>query len=67
MMSDLSAMEKRLSTLERDVAQIKQRLHRTGDAAEWLDGIAGSMKEQPDFDEFVRLGQKFRESQTDPE
>jgi len=66
-MSDLSAFEERLSTLEKDVAQIKQRLNRTRDAAEWLDGIAGSMKEHPDFDEFVRLGREFRESQTDPE
>jgi hypothetical protein len=34
--------------------------------ANWLDDFAGSMKEFPEFEEVVRLGREFRESQTDP-
>ena len=60
-------LEERLTALEREVAALKRRV---GDGArDWPDRLFGRMREIPeeDFETFVRLGQDFRDSQTDPE
>lgn len=64
-MSQSVTIEARLSVLEREVADIKQRM-RNQPAVDWLCEISGSLKDHPDFDEFVRACREFRESQTDP-
>ena len=61
-MANQPSLEKRLETLEREVAQIKVRLSAPQVNGNWIDDIAGSMKEFPEFDEVVRLGREFRES-----
>jgi hypothetical protein len=61
-MSNQSSLEKRLELLEREVAQIKLRLTPPQANGNWVDEIAGSMKQFPEFDDVVRLGQEFRKS-----
>lgn len=64
-MSQEVTVEQRVAALEFEVAGIKRQLQRPEDAGQWLDEIAGSMKDHPDFTELVRLGREFRQSQTD--
>jgi hypothetical protein len=61
-MAKQSPLEQRLAALEREVAQIKLRLTTPQANGNWVDEIAGSMKQFPEFDEVVRLGREFRES-----
>ena len=51
-------IEVRLSTLEKDVAQLKQQVGRG--QSNWLERIVGSMKDEPDFDKVIQLGRDFR-------
>ena len=60
-MSQHATVEERVTALELIKRQLKHP-ERTG---QWLDEIAGSMKDHPDFDEMVKLGREFRQSQTD--
>jgi len=64
-MSQDTTVEQRVTALEIEVDGIKRQLQQPGNSAHWLDEIAGSMKDHPDFEELVRLGRKFRQSQTD--
>ncbi len=66
-MAKQSPLEKRLVALEREVAQIKLRLTTPQANGNWVDEIAGSMKQFPEFDEVVRLGREFRESMRNQE
>jgi hypothetical protein len=61
-MANQSSLEKRLEALEREVAQIKLRLSTAHANGNWVDEIAGSMRQFPEFDEVVRLGREFRDS-----
>ncbi len=65
MANDFS-LERRLEALEREVAEIKLRLSTSPSNGNWVDEIAGSMKQLPDFDEVVRLGREFREKMRIP-
>jgi hypothetical protein len=56
------SIEQRLEMLEREVAQLRQRLVSAPTNGNWVDEIAGSMKQFPEFDDVVRLGRQFRES-----
>lgn len=59
-MTDPKDLEARLAALERDVALLKQPLRANETSAEWLDRVSGSMKNHPEFDEVVALGQAAR-------
>ena len=61
----MSTVEERLSALESEVRVVKQRLARMGKPRAWLDEVAGSMDEWPEFEEVLRLGREFRESARD--
>ena len=58
-----TTVEQRLLALEREVAEIKSRLG-TAPAqpadADWVSAISGSMKDDPEFDEVVKLGREIR-------
>ena len=60
-------IEQRLSTLEREMAELKSRI--AVDSRAWPDKAFGALQDidQGDFEEFVRFGKEFRDSQTDPE
>ena len=58
-------VEDRLSTLEREMAELRRRLAVASPPSlgtDWLNAIAGSMKDYPEFDEVLRLGRAVRES-----
>lgn len=58
-MSD--TIENRLAKVERDLAVLKTRI--AGDKANWIAEITGAFKDDPDFDEIVRLGQEMRDAE----
>ena len=55
-------LEERITLLERQMADVRQRLPRQETTREWLQRISGSFKVNPDFEEIVRYGQEFREA-----
>lgn len=61
----MSTVEERLSALEVDVQTVKRQLARISQPRAWLDEVAGSMDEWPEFEEVLRLGQAFRHSVRD--
>ncbi len=60
--------EERLSALERDMAQVKERLEPENAQQQnpWLDLVFGAFKDDPLFEEAVRYGREWRESQNAP-
>ena len=64
-MNSNEALEQRITALEREVAEIRLRIGDKSTNGNWVDEIAGSMKSFPEFDEVVRLGREFRDSQSD--
>jgi len=65
-MPEDTTLERRLTALEREVAQIKLRLSAERGNENWVDAISGSMKPFAEFEEVVRLGRELRQSTTDP-
>lgn len=60
-MSD-SLFEQRLSAVERAVEELKESLRKRGVAANWLERVIGSMKDEPAFCEVVEYGRAFRQA-----
>ena len=57
-------LEERVAVLENEVARLKNSLAREVSAAiPWWERVHGSFAEEPGFDEAVRLGREYRESQ----
>ena len=63
-MAQETTIEERLAALEKEVAQLKQQLEQIIRSVNWLDRVAGSMKDIPEseFAEFVRLGREIRQA-----
>ena len=61
-MANQISIEQRLAALEQEVAAIRQRMTSAPTNGNWVDDIAGSMKQFPEFAEVVRLGREFRQS-----
>ena len=61
----MATVEERLSALESEVDGVKRQLARMGKPRAWLDEVAGSMDQWPEFEEVLRLGREFRESARD--
>jgi hypothetical protein len=61
-MSEQSTIEQRLTAVEQQLADLKRRLPLRPDGKSWVEQIAGTFKDDPDFDEIVRLGREFRKS-----
>ena len=55
-------VEQRLTAVERDLAELKERVTHQEKNGSWIERIAGTFKDVPEFDEIVRLGREFRES-----
>ena len=61
-MSEQATVEERLTLVERELAELKRRLPSVGSGTSWIERIAGTFKDDPDFEEIVRLGREFRKS-----
>ena len=55
-----TTVEQRLSNLEREMEEFKQRLPTTGPQQDWIQKIAGSFQDDPEFNEILRLGREIR-------
>jgi hypothetical protein len=52
-------IEERLIVLEQDMAELKRQAQ-PREPENWLAKVAGSMKDEPEFAEVLRLGQEIR-------
>lgn len=57
----MSTVEERLNVLEEQVSLLSQQVSKAGRNGNWLDRVAGSFRDDPEFDEILRLGKLFRE------
>ena len=58
-MSGHDGVEERLAVLEAEVAALKRTVKPNPN---WFDCVAGSMKDDPEFDEVLRLGREIRQA-----
>ena len=65
-MSTLAEFERRLAAVEAAVAALQEQKKSSLDL-NWLERVAGISADNPAFEEAVRLGHEFRESQPYPE
>lgn len=58
-------IEERLTAVEQELAEIKRQLQtdKTEETLPWWKQITGVFKDCPEFEEAVRLGREWRESQ----
>jgi len=64
-MADLANIEQRLAALEAEVAQLKRQLtkpEKVESGKEWIERVSGAFKDDPVFEEIVRLGREAREA-----
>ena len=56
-------IEERLINVEEDLAAMKRSFTiQKDDKKSWIEAIAGTFKDDPDFDAIVELGRQFRQS-----
>lgn len=55
-------VEERLTSVERELKELTRRRPTERDGKCWIERIAGTFRDDPDFDEIVRLGREFRKS-----
>ena len=48
--------------MENDLAQLKSQMDRLRPERGWIDRITGSFKDDPDFEEILRLGREIRQA-----
>ena len=62
-MSDSSTVEERLAQVEKELADLKSRVKTLAAPKQnWIDAISGSFKDDPEFEEIVRLGKEIRDA-----
>jgi hypothetical protein len=63
-MSSQRTTEERLTKVERELADLKRQRCPPKDGKSWIERIAGTFENEPDFEEIVGLGREFRKSAT---
>ena len=61
-MSEQLTIEQRLTAVEQELAELRRRLPSERGGKSWIERIAGTFKDDPDFAEIVRLGRECRQS-----
>ncbi|HVX86960.1 MAG TPA: hypothetical protein VH253_19405 [Phycisphaerae bacterium] len=56
-------VESRLLALEQEVARLKAQIAAAPNGTNWVESIAGTFANDPLFDEAMRLGRKWRQSE----
>lgn len=62
-MSDNRRIEQRLAVVEEELARLRQKID-DRPKGNWIERLTGSFKNDPNFDELVKLGADIRKSQT---
>ena len=57
------SLEKRVAALEAEVAQLKQERGNAQVEVPWWEKIWGTFKDDPDYQEAMRLGREYRQAQ----
>jgi len=55
-----ATLEQRMTLVENAVRELQEAMRSRRPAADWLDRVIGSMKNQPAFDDVLALGQAAR-------
>ncbi|MBC8869621.1 MAG: hypothetical protein H8E44_09395 [Planctomycetes bacterium] len=61
-MSGSSTVEQRLEQVEKQLADLKSHVKNFRPAPNWIDAITGTFKDDPEFDEILRLGKEIRDA-----
>lgn len=61
-MLEQQTVEERLTALEQELRELKEQVTVQKDQPSWIERIAGTFKNDPDFAEIVRLGREFRKA-----
>jgi SMC interacting uncharacterized protein involved in chromosome segregation len=56
-------LEERLTLLEAEVDRLKNQIHKDRISIPWWERIAGTFSENAAYDEAMKLGHEYRESQ----
>jgi hypothetical protein len=56
-------IEERLARVEREIAELKGEIKTLIPRKHWISAICGSFKDDPEFDEVLRLGRELREAE----
>jgi hypothetical protein len=62
-----ATVEERLTQVEAELARLKSQVEAKPPKRGWLDAITGTFKDDPDFDEILRLGRELRQADRPPE
>ena len=57
-----ATLEQRMTILEETVRQLQVDVNARQPAADWLERVIGSMKDEPDFDEVLAHGRAIRQA-----
>jgi hypothetical protein len=60
-MSEATTVEKRLTALESELADLKRQVTFAQASGSWFTNVAGSFKNEPEFEEVLRLGREMRQ------
>jgi hypothetical protein len=62
-MSQSLTIERRLSQVERDIADLKSQVkHLRPKKENWIDQITGTFQDDPEFEEILRIGSEIRQA-----
>jgi hypothetical protein len=61
-MSDNGRIEQRLAVVEEELARLRQKID-DRPKGNWIERLTGSFKDDPNFEEIVKLGADIRKSQ----
>ena len=66
-MSESTTIEQRLAQVEKELADLKNDVRGLRSAGNWIDAISGTFKDDPEFDEILRLGKEIRDADRPPQ
>ena len=61
-MSQETGLAQRVAVLEKELAEVKQRLDQFISQVTWFDRVEGSLKDEPEFGEVLKPGRAIREA-----
>ena len=64
-MATAISLEDRVAELEREVAILRNQVAKKSETKDWISQISGKFKDDPEFDEILRLGREYRAAQRD--
>ena len=56
-------IEKRLENVDRELAALKGEVKSLKPNPNWISSISGTFKDDPEFDEVLRLGKELRDAE----